>query len=201
MITTITNGATATTSFGLLDKFLLFRVALFMAADFKFLSPGVLTSDPYSTHSSYDPPPPSHSSRIALNTSFAGQPSSALTTRPTYFNIFIIIIYRNARFEMSGCGLDDRAIEVQSPAEAKGFFLYLLCPEWLWGPPSLLYNGYQCSFPRGKVRSVCDANHPLPSRAGVMNEELYFFSHYAAMVCCGTALLLFISPLSIVHRS
>jgi hypothetical protein len=51
---TITNGATATTSFGLLDKFLLFRVALFMASNFKFISPGVLTSDPYSTHSSYD---------------------------------------------------------------------------------------------------------------------------------------------------
>jgi hypothetical protein len=31
-------------------------------------------------------------------------------------------------------------------AEAKGFFLYPLSPDQLWGPPSLLYNG---SFPCG----------------------------------------------------
>jgi hypothetical protein len=42
---------------------------------------------------------------------------------------------------MSGYGLNDRAIEVRSPAEAKGFFL--------WGPPSLQYNGYRGSFSRG----------------------------------------------------
>jgi hypothetical protein len=50
---------------------------------------------------------------------------------------------------VSGYGLNDRAIEVRSPAEAKGFFLYPLCPDRLWGPPSLLYNGYRGSFPRG----------------------------------------------------
>jgi hypothetical protein len=43
---------------------------------------------------------------------------------------------------VSGYRLDDRAIEVRSPTEAKGFFLYPLCPDRLWGPPSLLYNGY-----------------------------------------------------------
>jgi hypothetical protein len=32
---------------------------------------------------------------------------------------------------VSGYGLDDRAIEVRSPAEAKGFFLYPLCPDRL----------------------------------------------------------------------
>jgi hypothetical protein len=48
-----------------------------------------------------------------------------------------------------GYGLDDRAIEVRSPAEAKRFFVYPLCPDRLWGPPSLLYNGYRGSFPRG----------------------------------------------------
>jgi hypothetical protein len=42
--------------------------------------------------------------------------------------------------------LDDRAIEVRSPVEAKGFSLYLLCPDRLWGPRSLLYNGYRKSF-------------------------------------------------------
>jgi hypothetical protein len=28
-------------------------------------------------------------------------------------------------------------------------FLYPLCPDRLWGPPSLLYNGYRGSFPQG----------------------------------------------------
>jgi hypothetical protein len=32
---------------------------------------------------------------------------------------------------VSDYGLDDRAIEVRSPAEAKGFFLYPLCPDRL----------------------------------------------------------------------
>jgi hypothetical protein len=50
---------------------------------------------------------------------------------------------------VSGYGLDDRAIEVWSPAEVKWLFLYPLCPDRLWGPPSLLSNGYGGSFPRG----------------------------------------------------
>jgi hypothetical protein len=49
---------------------------------------------------------------------------------------------------VSGYGLDDRAIEVRYPAEAKIYFLYLLCPDRLWGPPSLLCNGYRRFFPR-----------------------------------------------------
>jgi hypothetical protein len=50
---------------------------------------------------------------------------------------------------VSGYGLDDRAIEVPFPAEAKDFSSNLLCPDRLWGPPSLLSNGYRGSFPRG----------------------------------------------------
>jgi hypothetical protein len=49
---------------------------------------------------------------------------------------------------VSGYGLDDRTIEVRSPAEAKGFFLQPLSPDQLWDPPSLLYNGYRGSFPQ-----------------------------------------------------
>jgi len=35
------------------------------------------------------------------------------------------------------------------PGGGKGFFLYPLCPDRLWGRPSLLYNGYRGSFHRG----------------------------------------------------
>jgi hypothetical protein len=37
---------------------------------------------------------------------------------------------------------------VSIPGRDKGFFLYPLCPDRLWGPRSLLYNGYRRSFPR-----------------------------------------------------
>jgi hypothetical protein len=47
---------------------------------------------------------------------------------------------------VSGYGLDYRAIEVRSPAEAKGFFLYPLCPDRSSQPPVLWVPG---SYPRG----------------------------------------------------
>jgi hypothetical protein len=46
-------------------------------------------------------------------------------------------------------GLDDRTIEVRSPAEAKGFFPVGPVSRLALGPPSLLYNGYRRSFPQG----------------------------------------------------
>jgi hypothetical protein len=39
-------------------------------------------------------------------------------------------------------------------------------PEWPWGPPSLLYNGYRV-FPGGKVRLGCAVDHSPPSNAAV----------------------------------
>jgi hypothetical protein len=68
---------------------------------------------------------------------------------------------------MSDYGLDDRAIEVRSPAEVKGFFLSPLCPDRHWGPLSSLYRG---SFPGAKSRPGRDADHSPPSSAEVENE-------------------------------
>jgi hypothetical protein len=48
---------------------------------------------------------------------------------------------------VSDYGLDDRAIEVRSQAEGRDFSS-VLSPERLWGPRSLLYNGYREFFPR-----------------------------------------------------
>jgi hypothetical protein len=77
---------------------------------------------------------------------------------------------------VSGYGLNDQTIEVRSPAEAKDFSSSLLCPDRLWGPPSLLYNGYRGSFPRDKARPGRDADHS-PSTAEVENEyELHLLS-------------------------
>jgi hypothetical protein len=50
---------------------------------------------------------------------------------------------------VSGYRLDDCMMKVWSPAEAKGFFLEPLCPDQLWGLPSIQYSGYWGSFPWG----------------------------------------------------
>jgi hypothetical protein len=43
-------------------------------------------------------------------------------------------------------------------------------PDRLWGPPSLLYNGYRGPFSGGKARPGHDADHSPPSSAEVVNE-------------------------------
>jgi hypothetical protein len=46
---------------------------------------------------------------------------------------------------------------------------YSARPDWPWGPPSLLYNGYRVS-PGGKVRPGRAADHSPLSSAAVMEE-------------------------------
>jgi hypothetical protein len=47
--------------------------------------------------------------------------------------------------------------------------IFRTCPGQPWGPPSLLYNGYQV-FPEGKERPGRDADPSPPSSAVVMKE-------------------------------
>ena len=56
--------------------------------------------------------------------------------------------------------------------------IFLTCPDRAWGPPSLLYNGYQV-FPGGEGRSGRDAD-PSPALSAVGHErvELYLYSPY-----------------------
>jgi hypothetical protein len=67
-----------------------------------------------------------------------------------FFPLYIIFGESGSSVSVvSSYRLDDRANVIRSPAEAKGFLFYPLCPDRLWGPPSVLYNGYRGSFPRG----------------------------------------------------
>jgi len=47
--------------------------------------------------------------------------------------------------------------------------IFRTCPDWPWGPPSLLYNGYRV-FPGGKERQVRDAD-PYPLLAPLAMKE------------------------------
>ena len=49
-------------------------------------------------------------------------------------------------------------------------------PDRPWGPPSLLYNGYEV-FPGSKVRPGRGADHSPPSSAAVMEEQSYTSTH------------------------
>ena len=59
-------------------------------------------------------------------------------------------------------GLDGPGIESRW-----GDDIFRTCPGQPWGPPSLLYNGYQV-FPGGKERPGRDADPSPPSSAVVM---------------------------------
>jgi len=56
--------------------------------------------------------------------------------------------------------------------------IFRTCPDRLWGPLSLLYNGYRV-FPGGKERPGSDADPSFPSSAvGHERLELYLYSPY-----------------------
>jgi hypothetical protein len=67
-------------------------------------------------------------------------------------DLLIIIIFSDEyRLRWVSCivsdyGLDDRG---SISGRGKRFFLYPLYPGHLWGPPSLLWNGYRGFFPGG----------------------------------------------------
>jgi hypothetical protein len=68
--------------------------------------------------------------------------------------IIIIIGSRDSTVGIaSGYGLDGRGVGVRVLVVAR-FFSSSRRPNWFWGPPSLLYNGYRCFFPGGKTAGV-----------------------------------------------
>jgi hypothetical protein len=68
-------------------------------------------------------------------------------------------------------GLDDRAIEVGFPAEAKGFFSSDLCAQTGYGAHTASCTvGTGGPFPGTKVRAGRDSHHSSPLSAEVENE-------------------------------
>jgi hypothetical protein len=57
--------------------------------------------------------------------------------------------------------MSDYRLDDQGSIPGKGVFLQLLCPDQLWGPPSLLFNGHWGSFlgGGGDARPRRDADH------------------------------------------
>jgi hypothetical protein len=66
--------------------------------------------------------------------------------------------------------MDDRAIEVRSPAEARDFSCSLCVQTGSGAHPASCTMGTRGPFPGAKARSGRDADHSLPSSAKVENE-------------------------------
>jgi hypothetical protein len=72
---------------------------------------------------------------------------------------------------MSGYGVDDRAIEVRSPVEAKGFFFSSLCIQTVSvAHLASCTMGTGGPFPGAKARPVRDADSSPPSSTEVRNK-------------------------------
>jgi hypothetical protein len=71
---------------------------------------------------------------------------------------------------VSDYGLDDRAIEVRSPARKKDFSSILCVQTGSEAHPASCTMGTGGPFPEGKARPGRDADHLPPSSAEVVNE-------------------------------
>jgi hypothetical protein len=71
---------------------------------------------------------------------------------------------------VSGYELDDRAIKVRSPAEARDFSSSLCVQTGSGAHPASCTMGTSSPFPGGKARPGSDADHSPPSSAEVENE-------------------------------
>jgi hypothetical protein len=99
---------------------------------------------------------------------------------------------------VSDYGLDDRAIEVRSPAGAKDSFSNLCVQTGSEAIPASCTMGDGVPFPRSKARPGRDADHSPPSSAEVVNEyELYLLSPQAPPWRVAGLLYFFSLPLSL----
>jgi hypothetical protein len=83
------------------------------------------------------------------------------------FNRVILMFYRV--FGIAACyGLNDRGVGVRVPIGSRIFSSSRL-PDHIWGPPSLLSNGYRGALSPAIKRSGREADHSPPASAEVKN--------------------------------
>jgi hypothetical protein len=85
-------------------------------------------------------------------------------------NYFSKTTYRYGLFLVSGYGVDDRAIEVRSPAGARDFSPNLCVQTRSGAHPAFCPTGTAAPVPGVKSRLGRDADHSFPSSAEVVNE-------------------------------
>jgi hypothetical protein len=73
---------------------------------------------------------------------------------------------------VTGCGLDDQGVRVQVPVEAR-IFTSPCHPDRLWGPFSLLSNGYWGALSPGVKRLGRKADNSPPTSAEVKETWVY----------------------------
>jgi hypothetical protein len=74
-----------------------------------------------------------------------------------------------------GYGLEDQGIEIVFLAKTKGLSSFPQRPEQLWGPHSLLFDGYRCLFLQA-VWPDQEIDHSPPSNAQVKIPEACYHS-------------------------
>jgi hypothetical protein len=115
----------------------------------------------------------SNSSSSGSSGGGGGSSSSSSSSRIIIFIVFSInlCIFPLMRVRDRGVGiattygLDDWGVEVLVPVGSRSFSSPRR-PDRLWGPPSLVYNGYLGLFPQVK-RQGREAAHSLPTSAEV----------------------------------